>query len=57
MIINEKLIGKNMEGSDYGINIRYYPGICLKRHRKTKRNLSQEKQSLGSDLNLEPTKY
>jgi hypothetical protein len=38
-------------------NLRYYPSTCLKEWRKTLRNLSQDSQSPGWDLNLEPPEY
>jgi hypothetical protein len=38
-------------------NRRYYPGICLEGLRKTTKNLSQDSQSLGQDLNPGPPKY
>jgi hypothetical protein len=38
-------------------NIRYYPGIFLEGLRKTTKNLSQDIQALGRDLNLGPPEY
>jgi hypothetical protein len=48
---------KEMEGSGRGLILRYYPGICLVRVRKTTTNLSQDSRSLGRDLNPGPPEY
>jgi hypothetical protein len=36
-------------------NLKYYPSMCLEGLRKTMKNLSQENQSLGCNLNPGPT--
>jgi hypothetical protein len=38
-------------------NLRYYPGIFLEGLRKTTKNLRQDSQSQGRDLNMGPTEY
>jgi hypothetical protein len=38
-------------------NLGYYPGICLYGLRKTTKNLSQVRQSVGRDLNPGPPEY
>jgi len=38
-------------------NLRYYPDIHQERLKKTIKNLSQDSQSTGLDLNPEPPKY
>jgi hypothetical protein len=38
-------------------NLRYYPGICPERLRKTTEILSNDSQSPSSDLNLGPPEY
>jgi hypothetical protein len=36
------IIGKEMEGSSCGLNLRYYPGICAEGLRITTKNLNQK---------------
>jgi hypothetical protein len=55
--ISEWWIGKNVEGSGSGLILRYYPCICLNGAKKTTRNLSQDRQSPGRDMNLGPPEY
>jgi hypothetical protein len=38
-------------------DLRYYPVICLEGLRKTTKNLSQDRRSLGRDLNPGPPEY
>jgi hypothetical protein len=38
-------------------NLRYYPGICMLGQRKTTKNVSQDSQSPGQDLNLGSLEY
>jgi hypothetical protein len=37
--------------------LKYYLGICLRKLKKTVKNLSQESWLYGQDLNLGPPKY
>jgi hypothetical protein len=53
--VNDELA--RMEGSGRGLILRYYPGIRLEGLRKTTKKLSQDSQSPGRDLNLEPPEY
>jgi hypothetical protein len=46
-----------MEGSGRGLIFFNYPIICLEELRKTTKNLSQDNQSLGRDLNARPPEY
>jgi hypothetical protein len=38
-------------------NLRYYPGIFLKRLRKTTKNFSQDSRSPGREMNPGPLEY
>jgi hypothetical protein len=49
--------GKDLEGSDHGLILRYYPSICPEGLRKHMQIISYNSQSLGRDFNLGPTKY
>jgi hypothetical protein len=42
----------NLKG--FGLILRYCNSICMEGLRKTTKNLSQDSQSLGQDLNLGP---
>jgi hypothetical protein len=54
-VINELLIGKDLEGSGCGLILRYYPGISLWGLRKTTK--SQDSRSPGRDLNSGTPEY
>jgi hypothetical protein len=45
------------EESGHGPNLRYYPGLCLEVLSKNTRNLSQDSQSLGRELDPGPPEY
>jgi hypothetical protein len=49
----EWLIEKDVEGNSHGL--RYYPSIFLEGLRITMKNLSQDNQSPGWDMNPGPT--
>jgi hypothetical protein len=36
-------------------NLKYYAGTCLEGLKKTTKTLTQDEQSVGKDLNLEPS--
>jgi hypothetical protein len=48
--------GKGCGKKRLWLNLRYYPGICLKGLSKTTKNLSRDSQSPGQDLKLGPHK-
>jgi hypothetical protein len=54
--VNDEL-ERILEGIVYGLILRYYPGIFLKRLRKITRNLCQDSRSPGRDLNPGPTEW
>jgi hypothetical protein len=56
-VTSEGLIGKDAEGSDYGIILRSYSSIRLDGLMKTMKNLSQDRRYLGRDLNPIPPEY
>jgi hypothetical protein len=56
-MINKQWIGKDVEGSGRGINLRYCPNICLKELRTATKNLSQDSRGPAWDSNQEPPKY
>jgi hypothetical protein len=52
-MMNWKACGKTQSWP----NLRQYPGICLEGLRKTMKNLSQDIQSPGRDMNSVPPEY
>jgi hypothetical protein len=57
MVISVWLIGKDLEGGDRGLILRYYPGICLQGLRETTKDLRQDKQYQGRNMNPGPPEY
>jgi hypothetical protein len=51
------VVGKDLEGSSYGLILRFHPSIHLDGLRKTTKNISQDIWSLDLDLNLGPPEY
>jgi hypothetical protein len=46
-----------VKGSGHGLILRYYPGICLEGLRKITKNLSQDNQCQGTDMNPGPSEH
>jgi hypothetical protein len=50
-MINKLLIGKDLDGNDRGLVLRYYPGMRQEGLKKTTETLSQDIWSANRDLN------